>query len=260
LDLLTTISTIAPHHVSETTLPLLFASLPDHPPGRADATARDRYWSTLTSLTQLCTQPALFETLVVRLSTKLELLCTPASEVTDVEPAAAYAHALLTTLANVLEKKVERGDVDVPKYIDRLVPRVCNLFFYAALADDKKNLVMTDSRLVSVASRIVNLIGESLSVRFVAFFFFFFCLPPQKVMADPYNRKQESFVGALVSAYMKGDTQQVASGYLKLPLDRAFSPFNVCTVLSIAEPSCLYGHSYPLLSVRRILSRCSLLQ
>jgi DNA repair/transcription protein MET18/MMS19 len=86
--------------------------------------------------------------------------------VTDVEPAAAYAHALLTTLANVLEKKVERGDVDVPKYIDRLVPRVCNLFFYAAMADDK-NLVMTDSRLVSVASRIVNVVVQTLPAQFV---------------------------------------------------------------------------------------------
>lgn len=89
------------------------------------------------------------------------------------EPAAAYAHALLTTLGNVLEKKVDRGDVDVQKYVDRLIPRLVNLFVCSALAaveagqGERRGLLVSDTRLVSVAGRIVNLVVQTLSVQCV---------------------------------------------------------------------------------------------
>lgn len=172
LNLLTTISTLAPSHISQTTLPLLFSLLTDTAPSRSDGQARTRLWATLSSLTQLCVQPELFETLVIRLSTKLDLLCAPPTggpdpsvDVdADSEPTAAYAHAVLTTLANVLSKKVDRGDVDVPKYVDQLVPRLFNLFIYSA-SSSQKGLVATDTRLVTVAGRIVNLVVQTLPVQ-----------------------------------------------------------------------------------------------
>ena len=174
MNLLTTISTLAPSHISQTTLPLLFSLLTDTAPSREDGQARTRLWATLTSLAQLCVQPELFETLVIRLSAKLDLLCAPPSGgpdpstsvdvEADPEPTAAYAHAVLTTLANVLSKKVDRGDVDVPKYVDQLVPRLFNLFIYSASSSQKK-LVATDTRLVTVAGRIVNLVVQTLPVQ-----------------------------------------------------------------------------------------------
>ena len=42
----------------------------------------------------------------------------------DAEPAAAYAHSILRTLADVLAARIERAHADVVKYVDRLVPRL----------------------------------------------------------------------------------------------------------------------------------------
>lgn len=144
---------------------------------------------TLTSLARLCAQPDLFETLVVRLTTKLDLLCfsSPLSsedpagivaegEEEDLEPAAAYAHALLATLGNVLQKKVDHGDVHVQKYVDRLLPRLFNLFVCSALAagqegeGKRKGLLVSDTRIVSAAGRISNLVVQTLSVQCVFIF------------------------------------------------------------------------------------------
>ena len=73
LDLLSTISSFAPSHVSENTLPMLFTALPDRAPPRDAEAERVKYWRTLAALKKLCTQPDLFETLVVRFLTKLDL-------------------------------------------------------------------------------------------------------------------------------------------------------------------------------------------
>ena len=158
---------MAPSHVSDNTLPLLFTSLPDRAPPRDAEADRIKYWRTLASLKKLCTQPDLFETLVVRLSTKLDLLCVPSGSETsateDLEPAAAYAHSILKTLADVLATKIELGHTDVVKYVDRLVPRLYNLFVYSALEAETREVVATDPRLLAVAAQIVTLVTQTLS-------------------------------------------------------------------------------------------------
>lgn len=251
MTLLTTISSTAPHHVSETTLPLLFSALPDEAPPRTDSTARARYWTTLTSLSRLCAQSDLFETLVVRLTTKLDLLCFPTvsppsehpetmtGQEEDSEPAAAYAHALLTTLGNVLRDKVDRRDVDVQKYIDRLVPRLFNLFICSTLAASedgtgKRALLVSDPRLVSAAGRILNLVVQTLGSQCV--------LPPP--FRDQMNetltslsvsfvcRRQNTFVKELVDAYTKGQVQRFAVGQQKISPQAHFIPFEVGNTLS----------------------------
>ena len=168
LDLLSTISSFAASHVSSNTLPLLFTALPDRAPPRDAEAERVKYWRTLASLKKLCTQPDLFETLVVRFSTKLDLLCvpsssSPASPEEDLEPAAAYAHSILRTLADVFSAKIHQGDTDVVKYIDRLVPRLYNLFIYSALMNEDRPMAATDPRLLAVAAQIITLISQSLS-------------------------------------------------------------------------------------------------
>ncbi|KZT67370.1 ARM repeat-containing protein [Daedalea quercina L-15889] len=205
LDLLTTISASAPCHVAETTLPLLFSSLPDRAPPRDAQAARLKYWRTLASLTKLCTQPDLFETLVVRLLTKLDLVCVPPNvEDGDMEPGAAYAHSLLRTVVDVLRTKVESGHADVIKYVDRLVPRLYNLFIYSTLMSNGTYMVATDPRLVSVAAQVITLVVQMLSAQ-----------------------RQETFVGALFAAYIQGDVKQLAEGHRKIPSDKKFDPFDV---------------------------------
>ncbi|KAI0738521.1 ARM repeat-containing protein [Daedaleopsis nitida] len=207
LDLLCTVSTVAPSHVAGNTLPLLFTALPDRAPAREAEVERLQYWRTLASLRKLCTQPDLFETLVVRLSTKLDLLCGPSSltspSAEDPEPAAAYAHSILKTLADVLAAKIEAGHTDVIKYIDRLVPRLFNLFVWSALEAERsaRPVVATDPRLLVVVAQIVTLITQTLTAT-----------------------RQETFIQAVFAAYLEGDVSQLAQGIQKIPVDKKFMP------------------------------------
>ena len=125
LDVLIAIARKNSKVVEESTLPLLFNSLPDTPPSLEDVVAREKYWRTLRWLSRLCVTAPLFETLVIRLTTKLDIIYSPKvvngtrleNEIRD-----AYAHNILKTLVSVLEVKVNAKDADVPKYISRLVP------------------------------------------------------------------------------------------------------------------------------------------
>jgi DNA repair/transcription protein MET18/MMS19 len=92
------------------------------------------------------------------------MLYSPEIVPEDTEPSAAYTHALLSTLADVLARKVQNGDVDVPKYVDRLVPRLFNLFAHEALVATG-NTGMADPRIIDVAARLVNLVTQSLSAQ-----------------------------------------------------------------------------------------------
>ncbi|KAI0686671.1 ARM repeat-containing protein [Cytidiella melzeri] len=206
LDLLITLSSNSARHVSQTTLPLLFSSLPDRAPSRAADAERLKYWRSLSFLKRLCVQSDLFEMLVVRLSTKLDLICVPAANaMTDDEhePTAAYAHSILRTLAAGFAKKVELGHADVSKYSDRLIPRLYNLHFYSALVSNGSAMVATDPRLVSVSAEIITLITQTVSIG-----------------------KQETFVKALFDAYLTGVPTRIAEGQHKLPEDKQFAPFS----------------------------------
>ncbi|KAH9041287.1 ARM repeat-containing protein [Lactarius pseudohatsudake] len=200
LDLLKTISCNTPSHIARMTLPLLFSTLPEHAPVREDIEGREKYRRGLSALSHLCTQPDLFETLVVRLSVRLSFLYAPTTVPEDTEPSAAYAHALLSTLADVLARKVERGDLDVPKYVDRLVPRLFNLAAYGVLLAPGS----PGGTGLGVSSRLINLVVQSLSAQ-----------------------KQETFASTLFAAYLKGEVATLAAGDLSLPADTRFSPFDL---------------------------------
>lgn len=184
LDLLSAVAGVNARPVEEQTLPLLFSSLPDVPPARDALPERVKILNVLTALERLCVHAQLFETLVIRLTTKLDLICVPtasslaAQPITeeDVELHAAYAHWILNTLTKTLQQKVDKGDPDVAKYIERLVPRIFNLFVFAAftVSDEagdsseegqrwrKRVSVATDHRLVKKAGEIVALVVQAL--------------------------------------------------------------------------------------------------
>ncbi|CAL1714198.1 unnamed protein product [Somion occarium] len=206
LELFIAISTTAPRHVTETTLPLLFSSLPDRAPPRSADADRLRVWHILAFLKKLCIQSDLFEMFVVRLSTKLDLVCTPRTaaegEESDVEPSAAYAHSILRTLADVLAIKVDKEHPDVAKYIDRLLPRLYHLHIYSALSAEESQAIATDERLVAVSAEIITLI-----------------------MQVQTAQKQDAFIQSLFAAYFEGQASQIADGQPKLPADNSFKPF-----------------------------------
>jgi DNA repair/transcription protein MET18/MMS19 len=164
LSILTTISQLTARHVQEQTLPLLFAALPDTAPERDAVEDRAKYWRALLALSTLCVHPELFETLVVRLTTKLDLVYASATGKEDVEPDAAYAHSLLKTLADTLQRKVDAAHPDVTKYLERLVPRIFNLFIHSALQPGQDWLA-SDTRLISISRDIITLITQCLTTQ-----------------------------------------------------------------------------------------------
>ena len=114
-------------------------------------------------LARLCVQPPLFETLVIRLSAKLDILFSRTGDAEDVEPIAAYAHSLLQTLSRVLAVKVKENHVDIPKYLDLLIIPLYNLFVSSALK--KPDGVATNERLLIVAGRVVSFVVRVLPAR-----------------------------------------------------------------------------------------------
>ena len=151
--------------------------LPEQAPSRDARSERTEYWRALCALSKLCVQPTLFEILVIRLTAKLELLCSLSvsqgaspggtTRVEEAERSAAYAHALLLTLANTLSAKVSKAppDPDVPKYVDRLLPHLFRLFLGAAVTNERR--ILQDQRLLRVGARIVNFVVEALPIEWV---------------------------------------------------------------------------------------------
>jgi DNA repair/transcription protein MET18/MMS19 len=159
LEVLNAIALVAPKAIEETTLPMLFAALPDRAPARDADTERAKYWATLSALSALCMPATLFEVLVIRLSSKLDVIC--ASTPADRESEAAYGHALLNTLSSVLSRKVEAGHADVPKYLNRLLPSLFVVMVKAATASAPDNEVATHPRLLPTTAMIITLIVRS---------------------------------------------------------------------------------------------------
>ncbi|THH09922.1 hypothetical protein EW145_g1685 [Phellinidium pouzarii] len=206
-DALSVLITIADRNskiVEESTLPLLFSSLPDSPPSRDARIDRKGCWATLRCLSQLCISAPLFEILVIRLSTKLDLVCAPkggGDDIQDNELRAAYAHGILKTLASVLELKVNAKHSDVPKYIDRLVPRLYNLFIYLALVGVNSPSLETDFRILNVAGQVITLVVQTLTIE-----------------------RQQRLARELHAAYFEGDVALLATGHQVMPTDSIFKP------------------------------------
>ena len=212
LRLLITITSIQPRHVLEQTLPLLFRSLPDGAPPRAASGERAKCWRILSILQTLCVQCELFESLVIRLTTKLDLICLPSTIAIsdDLEPDAAYAHAILKTLSQTLAVKVQRKDPDVVKYIDKLVAHIFNLFISSTFLANERPVITTDPRLLQVAGEIITLVVQSLPLELVKsqlinriisnIFFSFF-------------RRQKSYSIGISKALSEGDVRDIAQGF-----------------------------------------------
>ncbi|PPQ62900.1 hypothetical protein CVT24_006298 [Panaeolus cyanescens] len=165
IDLLNTISRISARHVAEQTLPTLFSTLPDVAPKLEQDSLRIQVRRTLSMLQELCVQAELFEILVIRLTTKLDLLCFPSDQVSqldgDNEPTAAYAHSMLKVLSECLSTKSKNKDTDLVKYIERLVPLIFNLFIASAFMEKERPMAANNPRLLTVGGEIINLVVRS---------------------------------------------------------------------------------------------------
>lgn len=226
ISLLATVATIAPHHIAERTLPLLFSALPDNAPARDAGTERTKSWLILATLSQLCTQSNLFDVLVSRLMTKVDILCVPKGkmDVQDLEPTIAYAHAILTTISHTLASKAQKAHPDIAKHVNRLVPQLFNLFIYSSILSDSQDMAATDYRVVSTAAEIIASIVQALTPQYVLSSFV-------GSRSDKHcSRRQEVLVKCLTDALFHGNLQALAEGFQKLPLNKNFDVFKVCPV------------------------------
>lgn len=160
-QVLEAISTVTPKQIQGATLPLLFRGLPDRISSDSAQTERVQYLRALSALRRLCVPGPLFETLVVRLTTKLELLCA-SHRTTEAET--AYAFALIATLSTVLDQNVKAGHAEVQKYAERLVPRIYAIFMEAALGDSSvtESSIATDARLIEGGAKLITMMMRSL--------------------------------------------------------------------------------------------------
>lgn len=149
--------------LQETTLPALFAALPDSAPPKHELSEHVRYRRILASLATLCTTAPLFETLVIRTTSKLDLLCRPHPIDFDLESSAAYAYAILSTLRDVVDKKVQSKNADLPKYGERLVLPLYDIFLKSSVSPEDVHSVTSNSRVLLIAAKIVNLITRTLN-------------------------------------------------------------------------------------------------
>lgn len=155
-----------PEVVQSVTLPILFHTLPDEAPTEDDADGRDKYRSVLDALTELCTLPSLFEALVVRITTKLDMLSSAASsaESAQRECTVAYSWDLLHTLQRVIDAKLLDKHVDLSKYFGQVVPRIYGLAIPAALPRTSQvQPLFRDRRLLTVISNIAEALFWELS-------------------------------------------------------------------------------------------------
>ncbi|CAE6532510.1 unnamed protein product [Rhizoctonia solani] len=220
LEVLNVISAVAPKVVEETTLPMLFAALPDSAPSRDADDERAKYWAILSALAVLCEAPTLFEVLMIRLSTKLDILC--GSIPVDRECAAAYAHALLQTLSNVLARKSDAGHADVPKYLDRLLPALLAAVVKAVVSSTPEKEVATHSKILLTIAAIFAV-----------------------VMRSAPSSKQAGFIDSMTKLFYEARVEGVLVS--RLPAQCDFHPFDasLSTVLHSATLSYVQGKALP---------------
>jgi len=172
LNILGAISNVNAKALEHTTLPMLFNSLPLCGPPRTAHAERAKIRNILASLTTLCLQPTLFETLVIRLSAKLDSICAPGRQQeheVDAECDSAYAYDILTSLYGVLQQKIERGHADVPKYAETLGEPLFWLFIrgsttplHSSAGAQPLLTVTSDARVIKAAGKIITLLTRSL--------------------------------------------------------------------------------------------------
>ncbi len=170
IQALSAISLLVSKPMEESTLPMLFGKLPDSAPALDQVESRFQYLQILESLSELCVSPSLFETLVVRVLSKLDLLCEDVEKMkvdgkddSDIqhECDVAYAFALLNCLLTTLRKKVVAKHLDVSKYFDQVVPRLFSLSLNGAKLEGAGPSIAADVRIISACAAVVEILTQT---------------------------------------------------------------------------------------------------
>ena len=138
-----------PRLIMEIAFPSFMAQLPDTD---SQAEARDDYLTTLEGLAEISVEKELFETLVRRILSKLDVLLMTSNFASP-----GYASALLSTLLYIMERKGSDKKADFQVYYDRIVIGLASKATKAAL--EGENLTaLNDVATLELLGRLSNLI------------------------------------------------------------------------------------------------------
>ncbi|KAE8351996.1 ARM repeat-containing protein [Aspergillus coremiiformis] len=148
---LTEISKHKPRLIMDITFPAFVATLPD-----SDDGTNSNYLTTLESLAQISVEKDIFETLVRRLLSKLNILLQK-----EQPGSVAYPRAILVTILYVMSQRKMDQDPHLELYYDKIVVSMCR--DVAASASGKaKNNILNDATVLDTLGRLCNLIVRSL--------------------------------------------------------------------------------------------------
>jgi DNA repair/transcription protein MET18/MMS19 len=162
LEALAEVAKIKPQLILDITFPAFLAELPDTETGeRRDASMKVRkgYKEILAAFAQVSTERAIFEVLLRRLFSKLDIvLSSIPSSVAGLMLATStvtYPHAIIGTIYLVLQKKSLRSDVDLPSYMETLLPTLLNKIVPATITGPHTR-ILCSREILHVVSLIVN--------------------------------------------------------------------------------------------------------
>lgn len=206
LDGLVEISPTLPLQIDEVVLPPLYHLLPNQAPSRQDHTGIDRYRMALAALAALCILPQLFQSLLIRLLSRLESICFASIAESDriqYGQQVKYAHHILTTFRIVIEKKAKAKHMDLMANVNDILPRIYRLFILPSVKPVETRSITAETQLIEDAGRIITILVQQMDMN------------TQKTLA--YNLKV---------AYFDGHPESLLGEY-KFRSEGVFLPFSV---------------------------------
>lgn len=192
------------------TFPAFMKELPDEDPETEDNDGQTTYKDTLYALAQLSIQRSVFEVLLTRLLNKLTVVlrsgCGP-----------SYPHAILSTILFVLQKKLEKGETDIPSYYKRIVLNVMTQTILSQ-TDDSEGNALSHYAVLEITGSLINLIVRCMNVE-----------EQVDVMQQFFNL----FVLARPSSLITSDNEKVAQGFS--PLTMSSPPSQAATLTIFAH-------------------------
>ena len=152
-----------PQLILDITFPAFLAELPDSGDTveKRDASMRQRkgYKTILAAFAQISSEREIFQVLLRRLFSKLDIVLSSMSSWFISYLAASsitYPHAILGTIFLVIQKKAQSSDVDLPSYMETLVPTLLHRVIVPAAITGHGTRILCSREVVHVVALIIN--------------------------------------------------------------------------------------------------------
>jgi DNA repair/transcription protein MET18/MMS19 len=171
LSALADLAKTKPQLILDITFPAFLAELPDSETSeKRDASIRQKkgYKTILSALSQISSERVIFEVLLRRLFSKLDILLsrTLATQFANVDSTSSitYPHAILGTIFLVIKNKAANHDADLPSYINSVVPTLLSKVIIPAAILGPKSTVLCSREVIHVVALIVNAVVRETDV------------------------------------------------------------------------------------------------